>query len=90
MQSKYRMHTITIAFDDSGGFSRVWFSLKWWCSLRESTDGEPISLLYVPHRWNATELVARVLHATFVTAEKLGKLAKEDTSTSTPYFDWNS
>lgn len=51
---------------------------------------KPISLLYVPHRCNATKLVAQVLHAMFVSAGKLGKLDKEDTSTSTPYFDWNS
>ena len=52
----------------------------------------PISLLHVPHRRNDIEKVARVLHAMFVTAKKLGELGTEasSTSTSTPYFDWNS
>ena len=51
---------------------------------------DPVSLLHVPHKQEgAAEKVARVLSATYVTAEKLGCLSKEPTCmyTSAPYFE---
>ena len=46
---------------------------------------EPLSLLYVPHRTDAIERVARVLHAMDVTVKKLSTQ-----SSVHPYFTFNS